>query len=118
MSASFELASSLQIGCSTGSYSVGIEGGSFERSLKHFEGAAIIADEFFRPAFERAGAPASFIEATEANKSLDASPAIIERIRKAGANRQTELVWLAGASRAGRSASPRSKCRWAKSGSS
>ncbi len=96
MSASFELASSLEIESSTGSYSVGIESGSFERSLKHFEGAAIIADEFFRPAFERAGAEAIFIEATETNKSLDASPAIIERIRKAGANRQTELVAVGG----------------------
>ena len=96
MSASFELASSLEIKSSTGSYSVGIESGSFERSLKHFEGAAIIADEFFRPAFERAGAEAIFIEATETNKSLDASPAIIERIRKAGANRQTELVAVGG----------------------
>jgi 3-dehydroquinate synthase len=96
VSASFELASSLEIESSTGSYSVGIESGSFERSLKHFEGAAIIADEFFRPAFERAGAEAIFIEATETNKSLDASPAIIERIRKAGANRQTELVAVGG----------------------
>jgi 3-dehydroquinate synthase len=96
VSASFELALSLEIKSSTGSYSVGIERGSFERSLKHFEGAAIIADEFFRPAFERAGASAIFIEATEANKSLDASPAIIERIRKAGANRQTELVAVGG----------------------
>jgi 3-dehydroquinate synthase len=96
VSASFELASSLEIKSSTGSYSVGIESGSFERSLKHFEGAAIIADEFFRPAFERAVAEAIFIEATETNKSLDASPAIIERIRKAGANRQTELVAVGG----------------------
>ena len=96
MSASFELASSLEIKSSTGSYSVGIESGSFERSLKHFEGAAIIADECFRAAFERAGAAAIFIEATEANKSLDASPAIIERIRKAGASRQTELVAVGG----------------------
>jgi 3-dehydroquinate synthase len=96
VSASFELASSLEIESSTGSYSVGIESGSFERSLRHFEGAAIIADEFFRPAFERAGVSAIFIEATEANKSLDASPAIIERIRKAGANRQTELLAVGG----------------------
>ena len=96
MSASFELASSLEIESSTGSYSVGIESGSFERSLKQFEGAAIIADEFFRPVFERAGAEAIFIEATETNKSLDASPEIIERIRKAGANRQTELVAVGG----------------------
>jgi 3-dehydroquinate synthase len=96
MSASFDLASSFAIESSTGSYSVGIESHSFERSLKGFGGAAIIADEFFQPAFEQAGAAAIFIEATETNKSLDASPAIIEKIRKAGANRQTELVAVGG----------------------
>ncbi len=96
MSASFDLASSFDIESSTGSYSVGIESGSFARSLKQFGGTAMIADEFFRPAFERAGTPAIFIEATETNKSLDASPAFIEAMRKAGANRQTELVAVGG----------------------
>ena len=96
MSASFELASSFAIESSTGSYSVGIEGHSFERSLKLFDRSAIVADEFFKPAFERAGASAIFIEATETNKSLDASPAVIEKIRKAGANRQTELLAVGG----------------------
>jgi 3-dehydroquinate synthase len=56
----------------------------------------MIADEFFRPAFERVGASAIFVEAAETNKSLDASPAIIEKLRKAGANRQTELLAVGG----------------------
>ena len=96
MSASFDLATSFAIESSTGSYSVGIESLSFERSLKQFDGAAILADEFFRPAFSRAGASAIFVEATETNKSLDASPALIEQMRKAGANRQTEMVAVGG----------------------
>jgi len=96
VSASFDLASSFDIESSTGSYSVGIESHSFERSLKQFAGSAMIADEFFRPAFLQTGASAIFVEATETNKSLDASPAIIEKMRKAGANRQTELVAVGG----------------------
>jgi 3-dehydroquinate synthase len=96
VSASFDLTSSFDIESSTGSYSVGIESHSFARSLSQFERSAIIADEFFVPAFAKAGAEAIFVEATEANKSLDASPGIIEKIRKAGANRQTELVAVGG----------------------
>ena len=96
MSASFELATSFEIESSTGSYSVGIESGSFERGLKDFAGAAIIADAFFEPAFAAAGASAIFVEAKEENKSLDASPALIEQMRKAGANRQTEMVAVGG----------------------
>jgi 3-dehydroquinate synthase len=90
------MASSFDIKSSTGSYSVGIESNSFERSLRQFEHSALIADEFFAPKFTAAGMPAIFIEATEANKSLDASPAFIESMRKAGANRQTELVAVGG----------------------
>ena len=90
MSASFEIKSS------TGSYGVEIEIGSFAKSLKSFAGSAVIADEFFRPRFEQAGAQALFVDAIEENKSLDASPKLIELMRKSGANRQTELVALGG----------------------
>jgi 3-dehydroquinate synthase len=96
VSASFNLASSFDIESSTGKYSVGIESHSFARSLEAFAGSAIIADEFFQPTFMEIGASAIFVEATETNKSLDVSPAIIEKIRKAGANRQTELVAVGG----------------------
>lgn len=90
MFASFEIQSS------TGAYRVEVERGSFAKSLHTFSGSAVIADEFFRPRFVEAGTSAAFIEAIEANKSLDASPGVIERLRKGGANRQTELVALGG----------------------
>jgi len=90
MSASFE------IQASTGSYSIHIESYAFERYLAEFRHAVIIADEFFKPRFAQAGHTAIFAEASEAIKSLDASPALIEDIRKIGANRQTHLVAVGG----------------------
>jgi 3-dehydroquinate synthase len=96
VSVSSELSSSIEIQSSTGSYAVAIRSHSFEESLQQFDRAAIIADEFFAPAFARAGARAIFVEAKEENKSLDVSPGLIEQIRKAGANRQTELVAVGG----------------------
>lgn len=56
----------------------------------------MIADEFFRPRFEESGAKAIFVEAVETNKSLDASPALIEQMRYSGANRQTQMVAVGG----------------------
>jgi 3-dehydroquinate synthase len=96
MSESFELATSFEIESSTGKYTVGIESHSFAANVRKLEGAAIVADEFFRPELERMGVKALFVEATETNKSLDASPGLIEQMRKAGANRQTELVAVGG----------------------
>ena len=90
MSASFEIAAS------TGSYRVDIESGAFERHLRAFSSAAYLSDDFFASTFDQAQLIATLIEATEANKSLDASPKIIERLRKSGANRQTELVAVGG----------------------
>ena len=96
MSESSDLATMFAIESSTGSYTVAIESGSFGRNLSGLNGASIVADEFFRDAFTRAGAQAIFVEATETNKSLDSSPALIEQMRKAGANRQTEMVAVGG----------------------
>ncbi|MBS1815611.1 MAG: 3-dehydroquinate synthase [Acidobacteria bacterium] len=90
MSASFE------IGSSSGSYRVEVECGSFQRSLSGFAGSAVIADEFFKPRFEEAGAQAVFVEAVETNKSLEASPGLIEQMRRSGANRQTRMVAVGG----------------------
>jgi len=90
MSALFEIQSS------TGQYRVQIESHGFENHLRGFENAAVIADEFFTPTFEKLRRKATFVRATEENKSLDASPALIEKLRKAGANRQTELVAVGG----------------------
>ena len=90
MSASFE------IGAAAGKYSVTIESHSFERTLGEFANAVVIADEFFEPRFTKAGRAAVLIEATETMKSLEASPVLIEKIRKGGATRQTELLAVGG----------------------
>ncbi len=94
MSASFEIQSS------GGPYTVEIKSYAFAEFIGRFSAAARIADAFFVPAFEElataALVPAIFIDAIEVNKSLDASPAVIERLRKGGANRQTELVAVGG----------------------
>ncbi len=96
MSESFDLATQFSIESSTGRYSVGTECGSFARVLKEFDAAAIVADRFFADTFARAGMDAVLVEATETNKSLEASPALIEQMRGKGANRQTELVAVGG----------------------
>jgi 3-dehydroquinate synthase len=90
MSASFDIATS------TGSYSVTIEGGVFPRCLTDFDRATIIADQFFHPTFHKLTHSAIFVPALETNKSLDASPALIEQMRRSGANRQTHLVAVGG----------------------
>lgn len=90
MSASFEIESS------SGCYRVEVERGSFGRSLATLASASVIADEFFKPRFEEAGAQAVFVEAVETNKSLEASPALIEQMRRGGANRQTHMVAVGG----------------------
>lgn len=87
---------SFNIESASGSYSVHIERGSFERMLREFSGSAVIADEFFRPRFEAASTEAFFLEAVETNKSLEASPDLIGRMRAAGATRQTKLVAVGG----------------------
>ena len=93
---SFDREAQIQIESSTGSYSVATEAGCFPRIVQESAEAAIIADEFFLPVFERAETQALFVEATETNKSLDASPALIEQMRKRGANRQTHMVAVGG----------------------
>jgi 3-dehydroquinate synthase len=90
MSASFEVKSS------SGTYEVQIQRGALGNYLGSFHNASVIADDFFRQTLETLAVPATFVEATEANKSLDASPSIIERLRKSGVNRQTELVAMGG----------------------
>lgn len=90
MSASFE------IEAATASYSVHIESYAFSRYLADFEHAFVIADEFFQPQFSTMNCSAIFAEATESIKSLEASPALVEKIRRAGANRQTHLVAVGG----------------------
>ncbi len=90
MSASFE------IQASTGRYQVHIESGGFGKFLGGLAGGVAIADEFFAPAITGMGRAALFVRATEENKSLDECPALIEQLRKMGANRQTELIAVGG----------------------
>lgn len=56
----------------------------------------IIADKFLERRMQQAKTHSIFIEATEATKSLDAVPPIIEEMRKSGANRQTDLAAVGG----------------------
>ena len=79
-----------------GSYSVVVERNSFDGILAGFDKPVVIADEFFASRFAEMGREAVFVKALESAKSLEASPAVIERIRKGGATRQTELVAVGG----------------------
>ena len=90
MSASFDIQSS------TGAYAVEVAAGGFSQWLAGFSGDAVISDAFFRDRFRAEGATATFVEAVETNKSLEASPGIIEHMRKSGANRSTHLIAIGG----------------------
>ncbi|WP_213805856.1 3-dehydroquinate synthase [Granulicella sp. dw_53] len=90
MSASFSVASS------TGSYQVTIAADSFASTLASLESPHLIADEFFRLNLPNLAHPPILLEATEQAKSLDRSPALIEALRIAGANRNSQLVALGG----------------------
>jgi 3-dehydroquinate synthase len=86
----------LTITASTGSYSVSIESHAFARFLSTFDQPVVLADEFFRDTISSVTSSAIFLPALETNKSLDASPALIEQLRKSGVNRQTHLVAVGG----------------------
>ena len=90
MSASFDIQSS------TGAYKVTVQNGAASGWLRGFAGSSVIADVFFQPRFDAQGTQAIFMEAIEPNKSLEASPTVIEQLRKAGANRKTHLVAVGG----------------------
>lgn len=88
--------SSFSVASSTGSYDVIVAQGIFTETLNRVEEAHILADEFFRTAFETSPATPIFIEATEQAKSLDRTPQLIEHLRASGANRSTHLVAIGG----------------------
>ncbi|GAA3762489.1 3-dehydroquinate synthase [Terriglobus aquaticus] len=73
-----------------------VEAGGFARWAGEFAGSAVIADQFFRSAWPSEAAHPVFVEALETNKALEASPALIEQMRRGGANRSTELVAVGG----------------------
>lgn len=73
-----------------------MEAGGFARWASEFGRSAVIADEFFQPTWPAGAAQPVFVEAVETNKALEASPALIEQMRRGGANRSTELVAVGG----------------------
>jgi 3-dehydroquinate synthase len=90
---------SFEIAASTGSYTVHIEPGGFLRQLSGRNRDVVIADAFFGEMLgpmEGAVLALLLYEATEMIKSLDAAPGLIERVRRAGANRQTQIVAIGG----------------------
>ena len=88
--------SDLTITASTGEYGVSIATGLLETPALRdiLAQSSIVADAFFQP-YSIPGSPI-WIEATEYEKSLDRAPALIEKMRKAGANRGTTLTALGG----------------------
>jgi 3-dehydroquinate synthase len=90
MSASFSIASS------TGAYDVSVAPGSLAATLAALEDAQLLADEFFRPHLQGLAREPLFLPATEAEKSLDHIPALIDQMRRSGANRRTRLVAIGG----------------------
>lgn len=88
-----------EIRSSTGTYMVHVETGVASAELSRvLAPASIIADHFFATAAlpSLAASHPIWIEATEYEKSLDRAPALIERMRAAGANRSTPLVAVGG----------------------
>ena len=88
---------SFEIVSASGSYGVQIEAGAFAGRLREWQDEIVVADDYFRSAqalqtFERA----LYYPALESTKSLDAVPAMIESLRKLGANRQTKMVAIGG----------------------
>ena len=81
---------------STGSYSVCIEVGLLEATLRQQTSDVLIADEFFAAQLRAAGREAITLLSNENLKSLDAIPELIISLRKFGANRQTALIALGG----------------------
>ena len=90
MSASFEIESS------SGSYSVRVESHGFAGFLEAMGESLILADAFFTPQQMAGNHPVIFAEASEALKSLDHAPQLIEQVRIAGASRGTHLVAVGG----------------------
>jgi 3-dehydroquinate synthase len=93
------MSESFDISASTGSYSVHIESGAFDRHLEEHKQAVIIADTFFQgalPSWIESSRAVVYCEASESIKSLGAAPNLIEQIRRSGANRQTQFIAIGG----------------------
>ncbi len=93
------MSESFDITASSGSYPVHIEPGAFASRLAERQQDVVIADDFFREALASVAAASRAVllyEASESVKSLDAAPELIEKIRRSGANRQTQFIAIGG----------------------
>jgi 3-dehydroquinate synthase len=85
-----------EIRSSTANYSVQIKAGLLERTLHQLSDQLVIADEYFSSVIKESGCTYVTLAASEAAKSLDAIPQVIEALRERGANRQTTLIAIGG----------------------
>ena len=90
MPASFEIA------CSDGSYRVGIESGLAAKALARSGDTIILHDAYFTALAQQFPGNSVAVVAEETNKSLDAMPAVISRMRDLGVNRKTHLIAVGG----------------------
>jgi 3-dehydroquinate synthase len=87
---------SFDILSSTGNYTVEVGTGLLARTLSKYPDAIIICDGNLASYLPATSTDPIFIEAVEANKSLEAAPAVIVALRQRNANRNTHLVVIGG----------------------
>lgn len=87
---------SFDISSSTGRYSVEVGTGLLSRTLAAYPDALIICDRNLSNYIPATVSEPIYVEAIEANKSLEAAPAIIVALRRRNANRNTHLVVIGG----------------------
>jgi 3-dehydroquinate synthase len=87
---------SFDVSASTGRYSVEIGTGLLRSVLEKYPDAIIICDSNLSQYLPVRTVEPILIEAIEANKSLEAAPAVIVALRQRNANRNTHLVVIGG----------------------
>lgn len=73
-----------------------VEAGAWARWATAKASSSSIVDVYFQPTYPAGGPGPFFVEAVETNKSLESAPALVEQMRRNGANRSTELVAVGG----------------------
>lgn len=87
---------SFDITASTGNYTVEVGNGLLARTLANYPDAIVICDANLAAYLPKTSTDPIFIEAVEANKSLEAAPGVIVALRQRNANRNTHLVVIGG----------------------
>ena len=85
-----------EIRSSSGNYSVSVQNGALVELLRQKSSHTLIVDEWFAAGLREAGLNVIFVPAEESSKSLDAIPAMIVALRKAGAHRKTKIIAIGG----------------------